>query len=110
MLALMKSTQTPQTFSKLLREGDQFTERDFMKVMGVGHPALKRREGDPSLLTVGEILAVAKLIGRPVDQVIKIVLAEVSRNKEVIEQLNQIPEQVTGRKYMPRKPKAEQSS
>ena len=76
-----------------------------MKVMGVGFPALKRKKADPSLLTVAEIMSVAKMIGRPVEQVMKIVLAEVSRNKAVIEQLNQIPEQVAGRKYTPRKPK-----
>lgn len=79
-----------------------------MKVMGVGHPVLKRKEADPSLLTVAEMMGVAKMIGRPVEQVVKIVLAEVGRNKEVIEQLNQIPEQVTGRKYTPRKPKVQQ--
>ncbi|WP_169515015.1 hypothetical protein [Hymenobacter norwichensis] len=104
----MKNNDTPQTFSQLIRERDQFTDRDFMKVMGVGFGVLKRKEADPSLLTVAEMMGVAKMIKRPVEQVIKIVLAEVSRNKEVIEQLNQIPEQVIGRKYSPRKPKAQE--
>lgn len=97
-------TDSPPTFSHLLREGDRFTDRDIMKVLSIGHPALKRRELDPSLFTVGELLRLATLLGRPIAEVLRVVLAEVARNDEAAQQRATAVEQVAGRKYHRRLP------
>jgi hypothetical protein len=101
----MKPETTPSTFRQLLREGDRFTDRDFMRVLGIGHPKLKSREADPSLFTVAELLLLAKLIGRPIKDVMKIVLAELERNPQATEKYEEATGQAVGRKYYPRKPK-----
>lgn len=97
--------ETPQTFSQLLREGNRFTDRDFMKALGVGHPALKQREADPSLFTMGELLLLAKLLGRPIKSIVKMVLEELERNPKATQKVEVAVEQVVGRKHFPRAPK-----
>jgi transcriptional regulator with XRE-family HTH domain len=103
----MNTTETPQTFSQLLREGNRFTDRDFMKALSIGHPGLKQREADPSRFTIGELKLLAKLLGRPVEKLMKVVLAELDRNPEVAGKLEEAVEQVVGRKHFPRAPKKE---
>ncbi|MBC6992491.1 hypothetical protein [Hymenobacter sp. BT491] len=101
----METLGHAQTFSQLLREGNKFTDRDFMKVLAMGHPKLKRREADPSQFTVGELLVLATLIGRPITEVMKVVLAQVTSNKEAAQKREEAVELAAGRKYFPRQPK-----
>lgn len=101
----MAAIDDPQSFSKLLRAGNKFTDRDFMKVLSMGHPTLKRREADPSLFTVGELLVLAKLIDQPIKEVMKVVLEQVTKDREAEEKREEAIEQAAGRKYFPRKPK-----
>jgi transcriptional regulator with XRE-family HTH domain len=96
------------TFSQLLRAGNRFTDRDFMRALGIGHVALKQREADPSLLTVRELLLLSKLLGQPKQKLVKIVWAEAARNSRLAAQLTQAAEQVVGRKNFPRTPAAEE--
>ncbi|MBO3272964.1 hypothetical protein [Hymenobacter defluvii] len=98
----MNSTDTPQTFSQLLREGDKFTERDFKKLLNVGYESLKRREMDPALFTMGELLLLSKLIGKPIKDVVKLVLEEISRNTEAAAKREEAVEQVVGRQRQPK--------
>lgn len=101
----MNSPRPPQTFRQLLREGNRFTDRDFMKALGVGHPALKQREANPGLFTMRELLLLAKLLERPKMELIEMVLADMERNPEAVEKLEEAAEQVVGRKHFPRLPK-----
>lgn len=94
-----------QTFSQLLRADNRFTDRDFMKALGMGHPKLKRREADPSLFTVGELLLLATLLGHPIQDVMRVVLAQAAHNPRVAEKSKEAQGQVVGRKYFPRQPK-----
>ncbi|WP_324680127.1 hypothetical protein [Hymenobacter sp. GOD-10R] len=96
----------PKTFSELLREGNQFTDRDFMKVLAMGHPKLKSREADPSLFTVGELMLLAKLINTPIKQVMTVVLDQIARDTDAEQKREQAVEQAVGRKYYPRKLKS----
>jgi hypothetical protein len=100
----MKATTT-QTFSELLREGNHFTDRDFMKALAMGHPKFKAREADPSLFTVGELMLLATLLGQPIRQVMEVVLAEAERNPAVVQKSEGAKGQVVGRKNFPRKSK-----
>ncbi|WP_223654532.1 hypothetical protein [Hymenobacter psoromatis] len=94
-----------QTFSQLLRADNRFTDRDFMKALGMGHPKLKSREADPSLFTIGELMLLANLIGRSVKDVMQVVLAQAEHNPQVAEKSKEAQELVVGRKYYPRKAK-----
>ena len=96
----------PQTFSQLLRADNHFTDRDFMKALGMGHPKLKRREADPSLFTVGELVLLANLIGHSIQEVMRVVLTQVEHDPQIAEKSKEAQQQVVGRKYYPRKPKA----
>jgi transcriptional regulator with XRE-family HTH domain len=102
----MKSPEPTQTFAQLLREGNRYTDRDLMKVLGVGHGALKQREADPSRFTMGELARLAKLLGKSTLELVKLVLAEMERNPQVVEQVLEATSQVVGRKNYPRAPKA----
>lgn len=107
-LAVLSSLMKPeptQTFSQLLRADNRFTDRDFMKALGMGHPKLKSREADPSLFTVGELMLLSSLIGRPIKEVMRVVLAQAEHNPQVAEKSKEAQEQVVGRKYHPRKAK-----
>ncbi len=90
-----------QTFSQLLRADNRFTDRDFMKALGMGHPKFKSREADPSLFTVGELMLLATLI----KDVMRVVLVQAEHNPQVAEKSKEAQEQVVGRKYHPRKAK-----
>lgn len=103
------NTDMPQTFSQLLREGNRFTDRDFMKVLGIGHPALKRRQADPSLFSVAELLLLATLLGRPIKQVLKLVLEQVATDPEAAQKREEAVEQAVGRQRFPRPPKEAKS-
>lgn len=102
----MKS-EMPQTFSQLLREENRYTDRDFMKALSMGHPKLKAREADPSLFTVRELALLAALIGRPLPDVMKVVLVQAQHNPQVAEEGKGAKKQVVGRKRQPRKAKSE---
>jgi hypothetical protein len=69
-------TDTPQTFSQLLREGNKFTDRDFMKVLATSHTKLKRLEADPAQFTISDLMLLAQLIERPIKEVMKVVMAQ----------------------------------
>lgn len=102
----MKSPQTPaQSFIDFLRADNRYTSRDLMKALGVGHPALKQREADPSLFTVGELLVLADLLGCDRLELIKMVFAELDRNPKALERVEEAAEQVIGRQRFPRTPK-----
>ncbi len=108
VLAVLSSPMKPeptQTFSQLLRADNRFTDRDFMKALGMGHPKLKSREADPSLFTIGELMLLANLIGRSVKDVMQVVLAQAEHNPQVAEKSKEAQELVVGRKYYPRKAK-----
>ena len=96
----------PLTFSQLLRADNKFTDRDFMKVLSIGHPKLKSREANPSLFTVGELILLAALIKRPIEEVMKVVLDQVARDEQAANKREEAIEQAVGRKYPLRKPKA----
>ena len=95
----------PQTFSQLLRAGNRFTDRDFMKALKIGHVALKQREGDPSRFTMGELLLLAKLLNQPKELLARMVWAELARNPEAARKIEGAAGQVVGRKNFPRSPK-----
>lgn len=97
--------ETPQTFSQLMREGNIFTDRDFMKVLGVGHPALKRREADPGRFTLDEVILLAKMLKIPVMSIAEVIMAEVRRNPKATRKADTAVEQAKGRKLFPRAPK-----
>lgn len=90
------------TLSQLLREGNRFTDRDFMKLLSMGHPKLKACEANPLLFTLKDLLLLAELIGRPVREVLRVVLAEVE--PQVAELRNLVASQAAGRKNFPRTP------
>jgi transcriptional regulator with XRE-family HTH domain len=98
-------TDTPQTFSQLLREGNKFTDRDFMKVLATSHTKLKRLEADPAQFTISDLMLLAQLIERPIKEVMKVVMAQAERDEEAAEKRGEAIKQATGRKYFPRKPK-----
>jgi len=106
----MKSPEPTHTFAQLLREGNRYTDRDLMKVLGVGHGALKQREADPSRFTMGELARLAKLLGKAKLELVKLVLTEMERNPQVVEQVLEATSQVVGRKNYPRTPKASQEA
>ena len=103
----MDSTTPPLTFSQLLREDNKFTERDFMKVLGISHTKLKRLEADPSLFTVHDLLVLAQLIEKPIKRVMAIVLDQTAQDEQAAQEREEAVKQATGRKYSPRKPKQE---
>lgn len=108
VLVVLSSFMKPeptQTFSQLLRADNRFTDRDFMKALGMGHPKLKSREADPSLFTVGELMLLAALIGHPIQEVMRIVLAQAEHNPQVADKSKEAQKQVVGRKYYPRNAK-----
>ncbi|RZK44612.1 MAG: hypothetical protein EOO61_03205 [Hymenobacter sp.] len=98
--------ETPQTFSQLMREGNRFTDRDFMKVLGIGHPALKGREADPSRFTLEELLRLAKMLNRPELSLFAVILEEVKRNLSITKKVEVAVKQSKGRKNFPRTPSA----
>lgn len=98
----METPDPLQTFSQFLRAGNQFTDRDLMKALSVGHRALKQREADPSLFTMGELLLLAKLLNAPKLHVVKMVVAEMERNPQAAERLAEAAGQVVGRRNFPR--------
>ncbi|WP_324680814.1 hypothetical protein [Hymenobacter sp. GOD-10R] len=103
----MDSTTPPLTFSQLLREDNKFTERDFMKVLGISHTKLKRLEADPSFFTVHDLLVLAQLIDKPISKVMAVVLEQAAQDTQAVQQREEAVKQAAGRKYSPRKPKQE---
>ncbi|GGF27107.1 hypothetical protein [Hymenobacter cavernae] len=103
----MDSTTPPPTFTELLREGNKFTDRDFMKVLGISHTKLKRLEADPSLFTVNDLMVLALLIEKPIKKVMAVVLEQVAQDEQAAQEREEAVKQATGRKYYPRKPKQE---
>ena len=89
-----------------MREGNRFTDRDFMRVLGIGHPALKRREADPSRFTLDELLLLAEMLNRPVMSITVIILEEMKRNPQATEKVEVTVKQAKGRKIFPRTPSA----
>jgi hypothetical protein len=98
--------ETPQTFSQLMREGNRFTDRDFMKVLGIGHPALKGREADPSRFTLEELQLLAEMLNRPAISLVAMILEEIKRNPNATGKVEVAVKQVKGRKIFPRTPSA----
>lgn len=99
--------ETPQTISQLMREGNRFTDRHFMKALGVGHPALKRREADPSQFTLDEVIALAEMLQRPPMEIAVMILDEMKRNLKTKEKAAEVKETVSkmpARKLFPRTP------
>lgn len=101
----MDTIDHPQTFSQLLREGNKFTDRDFMRVLAMSHTKLKRLEADPSLFTVADLMLLAQLIDRPIKKVMKVVLEQVATDTAAAEKREEAVKQAAGRKYFPRVPK-----
>ena len=106
LLSLLMEQETPPKFSQLLREGNRFTDRDFMKALGIGHRALKQREADPSQFTLDEILLLAEMLKKPAISIATIIIDEMKRNPTVTEKVAVTMEQVKGRKLFPRTPKS----
>ena len=59
-----------------MREGNRFTDRDFMRVLGVGHPALKKMEENPGLLSISQFLQLAELLGQPVAALVALAVGD----------------------------------
>lgn len=101
----MKSPAIPATLRDVIREGDRFTDRDFMSALGIGHLKLKRAEADPSLFTVAELQILATLTGHSLKRLLDVVMAEMERNPKVAEAVAEKVEaakgQVVGRKIAP---------
>lgn len=97
-----------QTFSQLLREGDRFTDRDFMRVLSIGHPSLKRKESDPSQFTIGEVVLLAALVEKPVSQLLEAAVRQASQDQESAQQREAAVSQAEGRKYQRRRIKPEE--
>lgn len=104
----MKSPPPTKNFGEFLREGNRLTDRDFMKALATAHITLKKREADPSQFTVGQLLMLADLIERPIEEVMAVVLAQIARNPEAAEKRQEAQKQVVGRKYRVRKPKTQE--
>lgn len=90
-----------------MREGNRFTDRHFMKALGIGHPALKRREADPSQFTVNEVIALAEMLQRPFMEITVAIIEELKRNRKTAEKAAEVKETVSkmpARKLFPRTP------
>ncbi|MGI4735037.1 MAG: hypothetical protein ACRYG7_07655 [Janthinobacterium lividum] len=101
----MNELTTPGAFGDLLLGSDQFTVRELMKALGIGHPALKQRLADPSLFTLRELRLLSKLLSRPEMEVARMVFEEMSRNPQAVAELRESAGQVVGRQRAPRTPK-----
>jgi hypothetical protein len=97
----MTSKNTPSSLRELLREGDRFTDRNFMAVLGIGHPMLKRLEADPSLFSMADLQALATLTGHSLKKLVELVIAEMERNPAVAEKREEVALQTVGRKIAP---------
>lgn len=106
----MRMPDTSKNIGEFLREGNKLTDRDFMKALETAHITLKKRENDPTQFTVGQLLMLADLIGRPIEDVMAVVLAQIARNPEEAKKREEAKKQVVGRKYQVRKPKEEPKS
>ncbi|GAA4506489.1 hypothetical protein GCM10023172_35740 [Hymenobacter ginsengisoli] len=76
-----------QTFRDLLRHGRfRFTERELMEHLQMTYRTIKRREQDPSSLTVAELLKVSNLLNLPIQDVIAVVIKDIdaSSSQEMI--------------------------
>lgn len=76
----------PPTISQLMRAGNRFTDRNFMKLLGVGHPALKQLEANPGLISFEQFLVLAELLGQPAVWLVQLALAEIARNSAATDQ------------------------
>jgi len=98
----MNEPTTPSTFGNLLIGPDQFTVRELMRALGIGHPALRQRLVDPSLFTMRELRLLSKLLSRSEMEVAQMVFEEMSRNPQANAELQESAEQVVGRQRAPR--------
>lgn len=93
----MPST-APQTISQLMRAGDRFTDRDFMRVLEIGHPTLKRMEANPALFTLAHLSLLAGMLGKPTMLLARLVVEALGCNPVNKVQLAAALSKVTGRK------------
>lgn len=99
----MSPDSTP-TLTKLIYESNRFTALDLVKLLRIGHRALRKREADPSLFTLGELALLAKHLGRPTSELVGLALADMEKSPELAQRLEAGAEQVAGRKYAARIP------
>lgn len=88
----------PTTLSQLMRAGNRFTDRDFMNVLGVGHPQLKQMEANPYLFSVDQLARLAGMLGKPTMLLAQLALEQLSRNPDANEQAAAALKKVTGRR------------
>lgn len=74
-------TTSSQTVRQLMRDGNRFTDQDFMSALGIGHSALKEIEADPGQLSLIQVVRLAELLNVPVLELVQLVFTEASQGQ-----------------------------
>ena len=78
------TTDTPKTFSELIRKDDRFTERDLQNLLKVNYRGLKQREDDPSKLSIAHLMWVATVFDMPLERLVELVKQELKHKPDAL--------------------------
>lgn len=78
------TTDTPKTFSELIRKDDRFTERDLQNLLKVNYRGLKQREDDPSKLSMAQLMWVATVFDIPLERLVELIKQELKHKPDTL--------------------------